>query len=123
MKILKIVFLLMFFINFNSFSQKHITLYYDRFILLDKESNSIIEDLEIQTTLHYNTDTKILSITSPILVEKFYINDVYKDAKYVYLNIESLDEIFDILIILNVDGSRFVIYDIDKSYYYVFIVE
>jgi hypothetical protein len=123
MKILKIVFLLMFFINFNSFSQKHITLYYDRFILLDKESNSIIEDLEIQTTVHYNTNTKILSITSPILVEKFYINDVYKDAKYVYLNIESLDEMFDILIILNVDGSRFVIYDIDKSYYYVFIVE
>lgn len=113
----------MFFINFNSFSQKHITLYYDRFILLDKESNSIIEDLEIQTTVHYNTNTKILSITSPILVEKFYINDVYKDAKYVYLNIESLDEMFDILIILNVDGSRFVIYDIDKSYYYVFIVE
>lgn len=111
------------FILFNSYSQDIENIYYDKFILVEKTTNEIVEVLDIQTTLSFNTRTKVLSITSPVLVERFYVNDTDVDFNYFYFLTTCIDHDLEILMAASSDGQRFILYDFDKNYYYIFLNE
>lgn len=114
------LFFLMILVSFQTLSQDIENIYYDKFILVDKSTNEIIEVSEIQTTISFNLNTKIMTITSPILVERFAVNDALEDVGYIYLYTTCIDHNIDIIMIANEDGNRFILYDYDENYYYVF---
>ena len=121
MKTLKFLLLFsMIFISFESFSQSIENVYYDKFILVEKETNKIISVEDFQTTISFNFETKTFSITSPAIVDRFLVNYVEKDSEFVYFSTTCIDHNMDIMMVAHIDGSRFILYDYDEKYYYVF---
>jgi hypothetical protein len=121
MKTLKFLLLFsMIFISFESFSQSIENVYYDKFILVEKETNKIITVEDFQTTISFNFQTKIFSIISPAIVDRFIVNYIEKDSEFVYFSTTCIDHNVDTIMIANIDGTRFILYDYDEEYYYVF---
>jgi hypothetical protein len=121
MKTLKfLLFFLMIFLSFESFSQSIENVYYDKFILVEKTTNTIVDVKDYQTTISFNFEIKTFSITSPAIVDRFLVNYVEKDSEFVYFSTTCIDHNVDIMMIAHIDGSRFILYDYDEEYYYVF---
>lgn len=114
------LFFLMIFISFQTLSQDIENIYYDRFILVDKSTNEIVQVSEIQTTISFNFNTKIISITSPVLIERFKVNDGIQELDLIYLYTTCIDHGTDIIMVASEDDNRLILYNYDNDYYYVF---
>lgn len=121
MKILKIIpFFSMILLSFESFSQNIENVYYDKFLLVEKETNEIVKVEKIETTVSFNLNTKIITITSPILIENFLVNDAEEDLDFYYFYTRCIEHNAEVTMVANIDGTRFILMDFDEDYYYIF---
>jgi hypothetical protein len=114
--------LLFIFLSFKSFSQNIENVYYDNFYLIDKSTTKIVESKVFQTTISFNIEKRTLSITSPALIEKFYVDDTNTDSNYFYFLTTCIDHNAKVLMMASLDAKRFILYDYDDLYYYVFLM-